>query len=289
MYQWTKPIDPSQCQAWEERLETDAFPGLYLEEDVAAAAFRVVAICPGREQAEELVSRFGGEFVPLEEQDWVALGEQSWRGRWLEVGNRFVVALDEDPGFLASLRERFPGRDLLVIPPELAFGTGDHETTSACLEMLAEFAAEREEWAWSLLDLGTGTAILAIAAFKVGAHRVVGVEFDETAIQVARRNLARNGIPAGEIELHQADVLQWKPGERFDLVCANLYAGVLLRIIPVLSDFLQEGGRVCLSGILQDQEAEVIRALHGAGFSVLQRTARGKWVTLRAGGAESLH
>lgn len=287
MFQWSKEIDPGQREVWEERLETDALPGLYVEEDVACGSFRVVAVCGDREEADALARRFGGEIASLKEQDWVALGRESWGGRWLEIGEGLVVALDEEAGFVQELRNRFRGRDVLVIPPEMAFGTGDHETTAMCLEEVAAFGSEREP-GWSLLDLGTGTAILAMAGLKSGAGRVVGTEVDELALKVAARNLARNGMARDQIELRQEDVLRWEPRERFDLVCANLYAGILEAVLPLLPAALRAGGSVCLSGILHAQAGGVEDAAKLAGFSVLRRTTRGKWVTLLLQRKESL-
>jgi ribosomal protein L11 methyltransferase len=282
MYQWTKQIDPSQRESWEQKLETDSVPGLFLEEDVASGGLRVAAICALPEEAADLVTRFGGHSAPLENRDWVAVASESWKGRSLEIGKRFLVALDDDSSFLGDLRSRFPGRELLVFPPEQAFGTGDHETTSACLEGVEEFAAERCGGEWSLLDLGTGTGILAIAGFKAGATRIVATEVDATALKVAEGNLARNGVPEGGVDLRLEDVLHWNPGERFDLICANLYAGLLLRVVPILPEALRFGGRVLLSGMLQEQEPEVREALHATGFEVSRKTIRGKWATLAA-------
>ena len=282
MYQWTKQIDPSQRETWEQKLEMDSFPGLYLEEDLASGNLRVAAICSCPEEADDLVRRFGGDSAPLEDRDWVAMASETWKGRWLEIGGRYLVALDDDSSFVAELRSRFPGRDLLVFPPELAFGTGDHETTAACLEEVEVFAGERGGGEWSLLDLGTGTGILAIAGFKLGAARIVATEVDATALKVAEGNLARNGVPEGGVELRLEDVLQWKPGERFDLICANLYAGLLLRVVPVLPEALRPGGCVLLSGMLQEQAAEVEEALRTVELEVSRKAIRGKWATLAA-------
>lgn len=281
MFQWSKTIASAERELWELQWETDPLPGVVLEEDLAAGTLRATAALAGRAEAEELRQRFGGEVASLQERDWVALGGEPWRKRWLEVRHCLVVSLDEDEAFLRELRDRYPERDLLVIPPELAFGTGDHETTAACLEEVVDFGNGREP-GWSLLDLGTGTGILALAGFLSGARRVVATEMDAMALRIAKKNLVRNAIPPGSIELRQEDVLEWQPGERFHLVCANLYAGILQQLLPVLPRALRTGGCLCLSGILQTQEPDLVTALQAAGFHVERRTPRGKWVTLAA-------
>lgn len=282
MFFWTKDISPSERDTWELRLETEAIPGVALEEDLATPALRLTALCGCQAEADDLARRFGGEIMDVENQDWVALAGESWRGRWLEAGSRMVVALDEDPAFTASLRERFPERHLLVVPPEMAFGTGDHETTATCLELLSDYAAGQAA-GWSLLDLGTGTAILAMAGARMGAGRVLGTEVDALALQVAAHNLTRNGLAAEQIELRLEDALSREArNERFDLICANLYAGILEVVIPTLPASLQPDGRILLSGILREQEAGIANALDGAALEVLRRVPRGKWVTLEA-------
>lgn len=287
MFLWTKDISPAERDAWELRLETDAIPGVALEEDLATPALRLTALCTGRAEADDLAQRFGGEVTEVEDQDWVAMASDSWRGRWLEAGPRIVVALDEDPAFIAGLRERFPGRQLLIVPPEMAFGTGDHETTATCLELLSDVAAARPA-GWRLLDLGTGTAILAMAGARLGAGRVLGTEVDVQALQVAARNLTRNGFATEQVELRVEDALNRQPREeQFDLICANLYAGILEAVIPGLPASLRPGGQIILSGILREQEAGIASSLGAAGLEVQRRVPRGKWVTLEAQGKKS--
>jgi len=285
-FQWSGAFPSADRAAWELRFMTEAVPGLMMEEKPGEDRFRVWACCQTREEAEELRAGFGGEVRDLAGWDWLAAERAFGRRRYLEVGGALVVALDDSEAYLAAVGERFPGRERLVVTPGRAFGTGDHGTTSACLEEVVAFGNERDE-GWSLLDLGTGTGVLAMAGARFGARRVVGTEADPSALEVARDNLSRNGFAPGAVELRQEDVTERLPAESYDLVCANLYADLLLRVIPRLDQLLRVEGRACLSGILDRQERDVRRALRRQGLEERHRVLRGKWVTLAVQAADS--
>ena len=185
---------------------------------------------------------------------------------------------------LAALRKEHPKRDIIVIPPEMAFGTGDHATTSTCLRLLVDVARERKGHGagWSVADLGTGTGVLAIAAHKLGAGEVFACDFDPFAVAAAARNAARNETP--EILTKEQDVLKWKPRKKgYDVVLANLFSTVLIEAWPVVGKSLAAGGDLIVSGILASQAWDVFTAAaaHGIGFSKVIR--KGKWVTARGG------
>ena len=170
---------------------------------------------------------------------------------------------------------------LFKSPAELAFGTGDHATTSTCLRLLVDISREHAKGGqeWSMLDLGSGTGLLAIAAHKLGADPVEGFDFDATAVEVSLRNLERNS--ASGVWLHQGDVFEWQPEwEKWDVIAANLFADILSPNLDKIAHGLKQGGHWILSGILREHEEGVLEAAAAANLPEPRAIRRGKWVTL---------
>ncbi len=152
-----------------------------------------------------------------------------------------------------------PGEKVIEIDPGMAFGTGGHDTTKMCLRALLRLVIDRKLPARpDFLDVGTGTGVLAIAAKKLGFRKAVGLEIDEVAVKVARRNAARN---RAEVKVSSTPVE--KARGRFHLVAANILAGELKRLSPALSGKVSHGGLLILSGILLHEKDEVLRAYPG--------------------------
>jgi ribosomal protein L11 methyltransferase len=166
-----------------------------------------------------------------------------------------------------------PARLVLVVEPGQAFGTGSHETTRLCLLALHEAAARRE--LGSVVDLGAGSAILAIAALKLGAASATAVEIDPEAIDGARRHASLNRVPVRIVQCDGGRAL--RPG-RFDVVVANLSAPLLRERRDEILRLLRPGGSLVLAGFLRDDLAEILEAYRGAG-EVTQR-ADGEWAAL---------
>lgn len=211
----------------------------------------------------------------LRELRSLTVADQDWLVEWkkgyepVTVGEKLLIA----PSWK---REEVRGTDRLVveIDPGLAFGTGTHETTRGCLEML-----ERYWKGGALLDVGTGTGILAIAAVKLvpGAH-VIGFDVDPEAIEVAKENAAINAVADDlELEVNKLDVFH---GADFDLVTANLTADVLAPLAHDFAEVIKAGGVLIASGILIEQRDEVETAFVAEGFEVVERKPDGEWVTL---------
>ena len=147
-----------------------------------------------------------------------------------------------------------------------AFGSGEHETTRSCLEVLG--ALEGLQGA-RVLDLGSGTGVLAIAAVLLGARHAVCVDPDSRAVATARRNCELNGV-SGAVTHIQGTLADVPPGRRFEVVLANLYGDVLLPILEALADRAVPGGVMLLSGIAWEYDYEVRRRLAAAGCTVLR-------------------
>ncbi len=200
--------------------------------------------------------------------------QRDWQKAWMEhfhavtVGEKLVVAPPWE-----TVEER-PGRILVRIYPGRAFGTGTHETTQLMLEALAD------EWrpGMDVLDVGTGTGILAVAAAKMGAHRVFAFDADPAAVVAARENARRNRV-SRKIFLWAADSpATVRRHTAFHLVLANILSGVLLPMLPELVHVLRPGGRLVLSGILAEEETKMRAALNELPVEVVRVPGRGEWI-----------
>jgi ribosomal protein L11 methyltransferase len=197
----------------------------------------------------------------LEETDW----SLAWRSqiRSTRVGRLWVGPPWETPP-----------RDAvsLHIEPKMAFGTGDHPTTALCLAAVDDFLALHP--AASVLDVGTGTGVLALAARKLGASRVVGIDNDAVSVTLALENAEANAVTGVEFSGRSLAQLEG----RFDLVLANILANTLVELARPLSAHV--GHTLVLAGVLRQQEDEVARAFLAEGLSLGPSSSSGDWVRL---------
>ena len=205
-----------------------------------------------------------------------SVAEEDWLQKWkegfeaLQIGERLMVA----PSW--RLPKEDCGRIVIQIDPGMAFGTGTHETTRLCLESL-----ERHWRGGSLLDIGTGTGILAIgAALLQPGSRVVGIDIDPRAVEVARENVEINNL-SGHIDLGVGQP-QSLAGNHFDVVVANLTAEVIVDLMPELVGCVSNTGLMILSGILSTLVGEVEESLISAGLTIIERREAGEWTVLVA-------
>lgn len=274
MWVWSKLSSAQWRDAWEERFHAMADTNLVLTELPGRQRLRVEMYCARRAEAEAIQRQFGGSVRELKARNWAALATPQIEP--VKIRDRFVIVSQTAPAELEALRERHPGRELLVIPVEMAFGTGDHPTTATCLRWLCDM----DLGGLSVLDAGCGTGILSIAAARLGAGPVLGIDFDPAAVRAARENAVRNGTPA--VEFQQQDLLRWKLPRRYDLILANIFADVLTAAFPKLRSGLAPSGRLILSGIMNRHSADCLAAGEAAGFHFEKVTRRGRWVTALA-------
>jgi ribosomal protein L11 methyltransferase len=211
---------------------------------------------------------FGISISAIPEQDWM----QKWKEGFepVEIGERLVVA----PSW--KLPGESEGRAVIQIDPGMAFGTGTHETTRMCLE-----AIEKRWRGGSLLDVGTGTGILAIAAALLAPEsRITAIDIDPQAVAVARENIEINRA-TGSIEIAEGQPGDYA-GRRFDAVVANLTAEVIISLINDLTDCVASRGVMILSGILITLAADVERAVIEAGMTVIEYREAGEWAAFTA-------
>ena len=210
-----------------------------------------------------------GEVEEIPDRDW---GEEWKKGLGpVSVGRLFLR-----PSWIQAGPP--PGAAEVVLDPGMAFGTGTHATTALCLAAIDAFLARRP--GASVLDVGTGSGLLAIAARKLGAGRVAANDNDPVAVAVAAENAARNDV---SLEL-SGDPPAAIPGT-FDLVVANILANVLVELAPDLERRTAPGGEVVLAGVLVPQEDEVRAAFVARGLEPLPGERHGEWALLRFGKA----
>jgi ribosomal protein L11 methyltransferase len=207
----------------------------------------------------------------VHEADWA----EAWKAHFpvMRIGRRIVIK--------PTWREHAASPDdvILDLDPGMAFGTGLHPTTRLCLAGV-ESAADRGLLDGArVLDVGCGSGILAIAAAKLGAASVLGVDTDPIAAEATLANVGRNGL-ADRITARTGSLPTGEP--TYDVVLANLIASVLIALAGQLRDELRPGGILLASGIFVDREAEVRAAFAAADISVTTRTAEGEWIALEA-------
>ena len=207
----------------------------------------------------------------VHEADWA----EAWKAFFpvLRIGRRIVIR----PTW--RRHRRAPGDVVLALDPGMAFGTGLHPTTRLCLAALEALADQGAVADRSVLDVGCGSGILAIAAVRLGAASALGVDTDPIAIEATVANARRNAV-ARRLRARLGSLPS--AGGPFDLVLANLIAGVLVPLAPLLRDELRPGGRLLASGIFVNREADVRDALQAAGLAVGTRHVEGDWVALEA-------
>ena len=277
MFVWSKLSGSQWFDAWEERFAGN--PNLVIEIVKGGKSIRLKLFCESQKEAQAVVDRFGGSIRKIAKAEWTKPVPEP---RPVKVRDALLVTPATSAKDLAELRKAHPKRQIISIPPEMAFGTGDHATTATCLRMVVDVARERAGTAWSVADLGTGTGLLAIAARKLGSGPAYACDFDPFAVEVARDNLRRNATDG--VDVREQDVLKWKPRKSgYQLVVANLFSTVLIEAWPVIAKALAPGGDLIVSGILSSQAWDVFTAAagHGLGFDKVVR--KGKWVTARGG------
>lgn len=280
LFRWSKWVAGPQLAEWEEKLSWEAIP-YTAEKAVARERWQLSVYDADRARMEALRGQFGGGVVRVRPEDWQpsATGDEVR----LKIRDRFIVVEECEEADLKRIAAEFPDREILSFPPQMAFGTGSHQTTATCLRQLVDEAARLEPGSWDFLDLGCGSGILAVAARKLGARRVVAVENDPLALDVARENARRHG--EGESIIHvEGDAIAWcadaaRRGERFAVVAANLFADLLVTLMPRLPGVMAPDAILIISGFLTSQAKSVSEAARGAGMDLTRFLRRGKWVT----------
>ena len=254
-----------------------AYLNFYLDED---------------ENVEEMLEKVNAELSEL--RNFVDIGEgtittsetedKDWINNWKQYFKQFYV---DDILIIPSweeVKEEDRDRMIIHIDPGTAFGTGMHETTQLCIRQLKKYVTSETE----LLDVGTGSGILSIVALKLGAKHAVGTDLDPCAVPAVEENKEVNDIPAASFDMMIGNIIddkaiQDKVGyEKYDIVAANILADVLVPLTPVILNQLKKGGIYITSGIIDDKEETVVKAVKDAGLEILEVTHQGEWVSVTA-------
>lgn len=222
-----------------------------------------------RLKAQDPDGRYGRlelEMKDVDEEDW----SNAWKKYYhpVQVGEHLVVC----PSWEAY--DRQPDDVVLTLNPGMAFGTGTHDTTRLCMELLEKYITPQD----TVLDVGCGSGILAITAALLGANKIIGCDIDEVAVKVAGENAALNGVQ-DRIAFHQGDLTSQVEGS-FQIICANIVADVIIRLSKDAGRYLAKDGIFITSGIIDTREQDVLNALEQNGFQVIERRTSGGWVAL---------
>ena len=228
-----------------------------------------------------------GMIRPLPAPTYKQIADQNWMEAWKQyykpilIGERLLIL----PAWMESPN---PERIAIKIDPGMAFGTGTHPTTQLCLELMERYVEtlkiSKTFKIFDVIDVGCGSGILSIAAIKLGANIVIGVDIDPESITNSRENADTNGV-GDELILGVGSVNEILAGEfgfnKAPLVVANILAPVIVRLFDAgLADLIEEQGAIVLSGILFEQEQSVIEAGQAKGLQLNERRQSGDWVAL---------
>src|ERR1700737_3497521 len=282
MYLWRKSATSRWLDAHEAALRAKASAQLVVIEQPDRKNLQVEVSCKLLTQGRQLVGQFGGRIEKLP-RDWLQRFSREQNSKPIKIGKRLVIS-NVGRTLMSRLRTRqrksgHIGPSHIVIPAGAAFGTGDHATTAMSLRLLEEVSRKLKP-GWSLVDLGTGSGILALAAKRFDAQRVIAMDNDAQAIATARENARMNSID--HVYFRIGDVRRWRSARKVDIVTANLFSELLIEILPKLKRSLKHNGRMILSGVLRTQERELRRALRSQKVDIMKVRRRGKWVAMLA-------
>lgn len=207
-----------------------------------------------------------------------------WINNWKQFFHQFYI---DDLLVIPSweeVKETDKNKKIMHIDPGTAFGTGMHETTQLCIRQIKKFLTPETV----LLDVGCGSGILAIVSLMYGAKKAVGTDIDPCAVEAVRQNMEVNGIEAEDFTMMIGNIITEKDVQDkvgyacYDIVVANILADVLLMLTPVITQQLKKGGIYITSGIIQEKEEVVVKAVGEAGLKVLEVTHQGEWVSVTA-------
>lgn len=245
----------------------------------------------GREQLAQIKGALAAAKA-AEQENGLSLGtlemtmknvqEEDWANNWKKyfkpfpVGERLLVKPSWEE------LDAPADRAVLNIDPGHIFGTGTHETTQLCMELMETALAEGD----SVLDIGCGSGILSIAALLLGAEAADAVDIDPNAMQVVRENCGRNGIPEEKCRVRAGNILEDKAlhaaysGKRYDAVFANIVADIVIALTKQVPDYIKDGGAFLASGIISERKDDVLAALAAAGFRVEEIRQKKDWVAI---------
>lgn len=204
-----------------------------------------------------------------------SLAEEDWAEAWkkyytiLHLGRHLVIK----PSWLEYAAQ--PGDIVIELDPGMAFGTGLHPSTRLCLIALEERVTQGDR----VLDVGTGSGILSIAAAKLGAGEIMAFDLEPVAVETAKKNVVTNHVE-NVVQIRQGSLDAYTERKPFDLICINILAEVIADLAPELAPVLRPGGTIIGSGILDYKAPDVVEALQAVGIDVVEQKQEGDWVEI---------
>ncbi len=277
---------------FEEFLERKDGNWDYIDDDLMemrTCESSVTVYIADNEQGREMLDALNREMLSLKERDvdnkfgrleteLSGIKEEDWANNWkqyfkpFEVGTRLAVK----PSWESY--ENPNGRTILEIDPASSFGTGQHNTTRLCLELIEKTVKNGDK----LLDLGCGSGILSIAGILLGAKEATAVDIDQNSVKIAKENFAKNNISDSNFNAYVGNIigdeeLREKLGSGYDLVVANIVADVLIAMSPIFGGFMKPEGKIIISGIIIERCDEVMAAMEKNGFRRVELRENGGW------------
>lgn len=275
-------------QADKEQMFVDILPETEADDGVAYLTFYLEE----GDDKEEMLDKVRAELADI--SAFVDIGEASieesqtedvdWVNNWKQYFHQFTV---DDVLIIPSWEDVKPEDEnklIIHIDPGTAFGTGMHETTQLCIRQLKKYVRP----GMRILDVGCGSGILGMLALKFGAAYSVGTDLDPCAIDATHENMAVNGISRDQYEVMIGNIIDNKEVQDragydcYDIVAANILAEVLVPLTPVIQAQLKSGGIFITSGIIDDKEETVVKAVKEAGMELLEVHHQGEWVSVTA-------
>ncbi|MCD7740998.1 MAG: 50S ribosomal protein L11 methyltransferase [Ruminococcus sp.] len=224
-------------------------------------------------KAQDLSNSLGRleiESASIHDEDWA----NNWKKYFkpIKIGERLLIK----PSWEQAAENE--SRKILQIDPASSFGTGQHDTTSLCLELIEQKTNKGDK----VLDIGCGSGILSIGALLLGAKTATAVDIEPNSVKTAAENALDNGFGEDRYLTYCGNVatdakLREEIGKDFDMVCANIVADVLISMSQVFGEFLKSGGRLVISGIIDERLNETLDAVKQGGFELIETKSRGGW------------
>ncbi|MBQ1537843.1 MAG: 50S ribosomal protein L11 methyltransferase [Ruminococcus sp.] len=245
----------------------------YLQQDAAGAELLQHArecVAALKEKHPEGFGRLEMEVGNVRDEDWA----NNWKKYFkpIEIGDKLLIKPSWEP-----VREG-ETRRILEIDPAGSFGTGQHDTTRLCLELIEKHVPDGAK----TLDLGCGSGILSVGAMILGAESVCAVDITQESMKSTRENFEKNGFSEDKLRTFCGDItssarLRDEIGGGFDLVCANIVADVLVAMTPYFAGFMKDNGTLIVSGIIDERREEVIEGIKAAGFELKEQRSSNDW------------